>query len=61
MLKNLISQGDFALWPQISLVLFLAVFSAILVWTFRIGSKRHYEAMGNLVLEDDPKGGIHHE
>lgn len=52
MLKELISQGNFALWPQISLVLFFATFAAILLWTRRRGMDSHYRYMAGLTLDD---------
>ena len=52
MLKNVISQGDFHLWPQISLVLFVLTFSLIMAWIFRRGSKEHYHTMANMISDD---------
>lgn len=52
MLKELISQGNFAIWPQISLVLFFATFTAVLLWTRRRGADTHYRYMAGLTLED---------
>jgi len=58
MLKNLISQGDFVLWPQLSLVVFLATFIAILAWVCRPKATDHYASMAALALDDptDTKG-----
>ena len=61
MLKNVISQGDFALWPSISTVLFLATFLAILVWVYRPHGRRHYEDMANLAVEDSTDKEITYE
>ena len=54
MLKHLISQGNFAVWPLISLVLFVAVFTAILVWVSR-RAKAQDDAMADLVFDDVSK------
>ena len=34
-------------------VLFVVVFSGILYWTFRKGSKAFYDKIGNIPLEED--------
>ncbi|MBP7844888.1 MAG: cbb3-type cytochrome c oxidase subunit 3 [Proteobacteria bacterium] len=34
-------------------VLFVVVFSGMLIWTFRKGSKSYYEKCGKIPLEDD--------
>jgi cbb3-type cytochrome oxidase subunit 3 len=36
-------------------VLFVVVFSGILFWTFRKGSKAFYDKIGNIPLEDNQK------
>ncbi len=53
MLKHVISQGDFAFWPQLSLVIFCVTFIAILAVTLRRGAKPHFEYMADLVLQDE--------
>lgn len=52
MLKNVISQGEFHIWPQISLVLFVLTFVCIMAWIFRRGSKEHYHTMANMISDD---------
>lgn len=53
MLKNVISQGNFAIWPQISLVIFLLTFVAILCWVLAGKRKNHYDYMASLTLEEE--------
>ena len=52
MLKNIISTGQFDIWPSLSLLLFLGVFVAIVVWVFRKNSDAHYRHMAELTLQD---------
>ena len=52
MLKQVISQGGFAFWPQLSLVIFTLTFLAILVWVSRKKASQHYQDMANLAIED---------
>jgi cbb3-type cytochrome oxidase subunit 3 len=53
MLKDVLNSGDLAMWPQISLVLFLACFIGILLWVYRRGTHAHYSHMANLTLDGD--------
>ncbi|CAM2067239.1 Cbb3-type cytochrome c oxidase subunit 3 [Sulfidibacter corallicola] len=53
MLKQIISQGNFEFWPQLSLVMFLVTFAGILFWVYRKNSGKHYDDMANMILEDD--------
>ncbi len=52
MLKNIISQGNFAIWPQISLVLFLLCFTGVLIWVYRRNAGKHYDDMANIVFDE---------
>ena len=52
MLKNVISQGDFAVWPQAAAVIFTLTFLAILAWTYRKGARGHYASMAEMALDD---------
>lgn len=60
MLKNVISVGNFAIWPQIGLLLFLFSFIGILIWVRRKNSTKHYQYMAGLAIND---GAVetHHE
>lgn len=48
MLKNIISQGDYALWSQIALVIFFLTFVGILCWAFSKKSGAHFKYMAQL-------------
>ncbi len=52
MLKQVISQGDFAIWPQLSLLVFTFTFLFILWRTYRKKVNPHYEQMARLAVED---------
>ena len=58
MLKHLISQGDWAVWPQISTVIFAVTFAGILLYVTRGKSRQHYDYMAGLVLDE---GGVTEE
>ena len=54
MLKTLISQGyNWAIWPQISLVIFTLTFVGILFWVTRKKSADHYRYMADLAIDDN--------
>ena len=54
MLKTLISQGhNWAIWPQISLVIFTLTFAGILFYVYRKKSADHYDYMANLATEEN--------
>lgn len=48
MLKNIISQGNYALWSQIALVLFFLTFLCILLWAFSQKTRSHFQYMAQL-------------
>ncbi|MDJ0835136.1 MAG: cbb3-type cytochrome c oxidase subunit 3 [Acidobacteriota bacterium] len=52
MLKNVISQGDWVLWPQLALGVFTLTFIAVVIWTARRKATDHYETMARMALED---------
>lgn len=47
------SNADLAWWPQVGLVLFLALFCGVLVKTFAKNQQSGHEEARNLPLEDD--------
>ena len=55
MLKNVISQGDFSVWPIAATLIFAVTFVGILIWTWRKGSKNHYQYMSNLTMDEGNK------
>ena len=58
-MKNVISQGDFAFWPQLSLIIFLVTFIAIIAWAYRRKARHHYDTMAKLVMEDQTRENRH--
>lgn len=52
MLKTLISQGNWAIWPQISLVIFTLTFVGILLYATRRKAADHYRYMANLTMDE---------
>lgn len=56
MLKNIISQGNYAIWSQIALTLFFLTFVVILFWVFRKHSGSHYQYMSNLPNQKEIPG-----
>ena len=59
MLKNVISQGNWELFPTIALVIFAITFVAILYATTRPKKADHYRAMANLALDDTSREVLH--
>lgn len=56
MLKHLISQGNFAIWPQISMVIFAVTFIGILLYVTKGKDRKHYDYMADLALREDSTG-----
>ncbi|MEK7393383.1 MAG: cbb3-type cytochrome c oxidase subunit 3 [Fibrobacterota bacterium] len=44
---------DLTVYPKIGLVIFVTVFALSLVWIFRKGSTKTYDATSNLPFEDE--------
>lgn len=57
MLAKLLSQPDFLIWPEISLVLFTSIMLGVFLWIFRPGSKEYYEKVRIIDLNE----GENHE
>lgn len=53
-LSDLMSSMDLTVWPLMALVLFGAAFVAILVRTFRSGSRAEQERAAGLPLDEAP-------
>lgn len=51
MYKEVLTAGDFTSWALTSLVIFLIVFTSVLIWIFRKGSKEQYDALAQMPLE----------
>ena len=52
-MKGLVlAQTDLLVFPLISVVLFVLIFSAAVLWVFRSGSKERYERDSALVFDD---------
>jgi len=52
MLRDVLSNASHSIWSIISLLMMLAAFVAVLVWTFS-GRKNRFENESNLPLQDD--------
>jgi len=59
MLKNVISQGDFALYPSLAVVIFAVTFAFILFKTTRRKTADHYRSMAALALDDHEREQCH--
>ena len=46
---------DLTIFPRIGLVIFMGVFLLSLVWIYRRGSRKAYDAAANLPFEDEAK------
>jgi len=53
MLKNIISQGNYAIWSQVALVLFFVTFVGILCWVLNRKALPHFQYMSQLPNEND--------
>lgn len=52
MWKKLFEDGDLMALPQITLLAFVAIFVAVVLWVLRSARRSHYERMAELPLED---------
>ncbi len=52
MIKDVLTFAADSFWPQISLIVFLICFGAILIWTYA-GRKDRFRHDANLPLEDE--------
>lgn len=50
---EILSRTDLLFMPEISLLLFMAVFAGTLLWIFRPGSQEIYRRRSLMVLDDD--------
>lgn len=57
MISQWLSDGDYATWPLVALVVFIVVFVGMLVWIFRPGSKEFYKREARLPLEESAETG----
>ncbi len=55
MLKEALASAEFAVWPQVSLVLFAVIMVGVYVWIMRPGSRRIYEQISQLALDEQEK------
>ena len=56
MFKDLFSDASWLTLPVISMLLFIAIFVAVVVWVFRRPRAAHYRHMSHLPLERDDGG-----
>ena len=54
-LKTLISQGNYAVWAEASMLIFLIVFLVTVVWALRKKSAKHYSYMAHMALDGEPQ------
>jgi cbb3-type cytochrome oxidase subunit 3 len=54
-LSDIMSNADLTTWPQIALVIFVAVFLGIVGYVFLFRKKDSWERQRHLPLEDGPK------
>jgi hypothetical protein len=59
MLKDVISQGDYALYPSVAVLIFALTFAFILYKTTRPKAADHYRSMASLALDDDEREHCH--
>ncbi len=55
-MRIVMEQAGLTFWPAFSLVIFLVVSFATLVWIYRPGSRDFYRKMSDLALEDGQDG-----
>lgn len=51
-MKYLMGFLELQIWPQVSLVMFLVMFTTLVLYAMRRRAKSHYEYMADLVLDD---------
>lgn len=51
MFKDFFASADFMTLPLVTLILFIAVFLSVVVWTFSKKRKPHYDHMSRMPLE----------
>jgi cbb3-type cytochrome oxidase subunit 3 len=52
-LTDIMSAAGLSSWTEVALILCFITFAAIVVWVFVLRSRRSYEPMRNLPLDDD--------
>ena len=52
-LSELMSAADLDFWPQVALLMFMAIFVGVLVKTFSKSQQKNHEEASKLPLEDD--------
>jgi cbb3-type cytochrome oxidase subunit 3 len=58
MMSGILSRTDLLLLPLVSLAIFMGVFVGMVVWIFRPGSGKGYEARARMAL--DGENGVSH-
>lgn len=57
MKAEILSQTDYLTYPLISVVLFVAIFTAAVLWVFRPGSREVYAKRSMMVFDDEKGAG----
>jgi hypothetical protein len=52
MLSEVLSHAQYIVFPLVSAVMFVALFSATLAWVFRRGAREEYVRRGRAALDD---------
>jgi cbb3-type cytochrome oxidase subunit 3 len=52
MLRTLLGNNDLNLWPQLSLIIFMICFAAILLRVFSRKNRPHYDYMARLTVDE---------
>ena len=52
-LSELMSNMDLSFWPQVALIIFVAIFAGVVVKTFAKSQQTKHEAASRMPLEDD--------
>jgi cbb3-type cytochrome oxidase subunit 3 len=58
MMSGILSRTDLLLLPRVSLTLFVGIFVGMVVWIFRPGASKGYEARARMAL--DTENGVSH-
>lgn len=54
MKREILSNTDLLVLPELTLFIFLAIFVGALLWIYRPGSRDFYDRRGRMPLEEDP-------
>ncbi len=58
MIQQVLGAADLTFWPEVALVIFIAVFTLMIAWTLRPGSRRNYQEIARIPLEDEGSSDV---